>query len=68
MIDKKSLFTSKTFWGAAVAGLAAILSLFGRTIGQEEQSLLVDAILALMGAGGALWAVYGRIRAEKRIK
>lgn len=63
----KSLLTSKTFWGAAIAGLSAIAGLFGYTVVPEDQTALVDNVAGLGGVFGALLAIYGRVKASKKI-
>ncbi len=67
MSDFKTLFTSKTFWGALVAVLAGALSMFGYQIGPADQAELVNSVSGLAAAAGGLVAIYGRIVASKRI-
>jgi hypothetical protein len=67
MSEVKSLFSSKTFWGAFVAVLAGALSLFGYELAAADQAELVNAISGIAAAAGGLLAIYGRIVASKRI-
>jgi|GraSoiStandDraft_10_1057309.scaffolds.fasta_scaffold217746_2 threonine/homoserine efflux transporter RhtA len=67
MSEFKTLLSSKTFWGALVAVLASVLSLFGYQIGVAEQSELISIGTGFAGAAGGLFAIYGRIVASKRI-
>ena len=67
MSDVKTLFASKTFWGACVAVLAGALSLFGYQLAAEDQAELVNAVSGIGAAAGGLVAIYGRIVASKRI-
>ena len=67
MSEVKTLFSSKTFWGAFVAILASALSLFGYQTGAADQAELINTISSLAGAAGGLFAIYGRIVASKRI-
>ena len=67
MSDVKTLFSSKTIWGALVAVLAGALSLFGFQIGAADQTELINAASGLASAAGGLFAIYGRIVASKRI-
>ena len=66
----KSLFASKTFWGAltAIAGiLPTLLPLFGFSVSAEDSVGLVQQLGALIAAAGALFAIFGRIVASKKI-
>ena len=67
MPEFKTLLSSKTFWGALVAILASVLSLFGYQVGLSEQSELISIGTSVAGAVGGLFAIYGRIVASKRI-
>jgi len=67
MSEFKTLLSSKTFWGALVAVLASLLSLFGYQIGVAEQSELISIGTSIAGAAGGLFAIYGRVVASKRI-
>lgn len=74
MTETKSLFRSKTFWGAAVAVLGALAGLFGIDVtaaDQAELSSLTDQVFAawdsLAVIAGALLAIYGRVTARKTI-
>lgn len=66
-MDKK-WYQSKAVWGGLIAVLAAVAGAFGVDIGAEEQSLLADHALELVGAVGGVLAIYGRIKADGRIK
>lgn len=67
MIESKPWYLSKTVWGAGLAVLASLLHLSGVELGLEEQGALADGLVALFGALGALFAVYGRISARHAI-
>ncbi|HXV24168.1 MAG TPA: hypothetical protein VED46_07905 [Alphaproteobacteria bacterium] len=67
MSEFKTLFSSKTFWGAFVAILAGALSLFGYHLGEADQVELINSISGVAAAVGGLIAIYGRIVASKRI-
>jgi hypothetical protein len=41
---------------------------FGYVVSPDDQAMIVDAIVALVGIGGGAMAVYGRIRASKQVK
>ncbi len=67
MSEVKTLFSSKTFWGAFVAVLAGALPLLGYQIGAADQAELINSVSGLASAAGGLFAIYGRIVASKRI-
>ncbi len=67
MPEVKTLFTSKTFWGAFVAMLAGVLSIFGYHVSPGDQAELINSVSGIAGAAGGLFAIYGRIVASKRI-
>lgn len=68
MTDTKPIWTSKTFWGLVTAGVAAGLQQLGYTFTTGDQSDLIQYVTALVGAGGMLFAMYGRIVATKAVK
>ena len=67
MNDIKSWITSKTVWGGAIALLATAFQFFGFTLTGADQSALSDAIIQIAQAGGAIFAIYGRVVATKKI-
>ena len=67
MTDVKSLFASKTIWGAVIALLAGALSLLGYQLAPADQSELVNLVSGLAAAVGGGIAIYGRVVASKRI-
>jgi hypothetical protein len=62
MYDFKSLIESKTIWGAFLAVAATLAQLAGYDIGDTNG--LANEIVTI---AGALFAIYGRIVAVKRI-
>lgn len=58
----KNFLTSKTIWGAVLALAAAGAGLAGFDIGDAEG--WVADLVAMFGAG---FAIYGRVKAVKRI-
>jgi len=67
MTDFKSLFTSKTFWGAMISLASVIAGMFGYTIGAEDQVALADVVVSAGGIVGVVLTVWGRIVASKLI-
>ena len=63
----KSLLSSKTIWGALVAMFAGGLSLAGYSISAEDQALSLDLIAGAASTFGGAFAIYGRVKATKRI-
>lgn len=67
MSTTKALLASRTFWGAVVAGLSGLLSLWGRDIAPADQAELVETAATLAAMAGSIVAVWGRVTASKRI-
>lgn len=65
--ETKSILLSKTFWGAILAGVSALFGVFGVEISGAEQAILVDSVATVGAVLGTVTAIYGRLRAEKRI-
>lgn len=67
MEDKKSLFASKTFWGAILAGGSALLGIFGVEVSEGEKNAILEGATAVGAVVGTLVAIWGRFKASKRI-
>lgn len=67
MNDEKSWYTSKTVIGSVVAILALIAGAFGYDVDAESQEQITLAVINLIGVGGGLVAIYGRVKAVKKI-
>ena len=69
-METKSLFASKTVWGALLAGasslLPVVLKLAGadKYVSAEEVTALAQQAMVL---GGSALAIYGRVKATKRL-
>jgi len=64
----KRWYQSTSIWGSVVAGLSLATAKFlGGPINELDQAALVETLIAIAGGVGVLWAVYGRVRATKRI-
>jgi len=68
MEDTKPWYFSRTVWGALIAIAASIGSAFGIMLGVVEQATLTDAILQIVGAVGAVVALYGRLSARQVLR
>jgi len=68
MNESKKWYQSKSVWGGMVSLLAVLLGVFGYSIGGGDQSSLVDALTLLGGAVGSIVAIYGRVKASKRVE
>ncbi len=63
----KGLLASRTFWGAVISVVCKLLAVLGYNVTDgDEQQLVAVAMLAVSGIGDFL-AVYGRVKATKRI-
>lgn len=67
MEEVKSLFASKTFWGALVALVGGIGAIFGYTIAPADQTALITDLSGVASAIGSVIAIYGRAVASKKI-
>ena len=67
MVEEKNWYLSKTIWGALLAVVASILSTLGITIDTAAQNDLAGALIQLIGALGAMTAIYGRLSATEII-
>jgi len=68
----KSWLVSKTIWGAVIVLVSTALKTFGvGDIPAAEQAALTDSIMGLVTTVGqfvgAVIAIYGRVKAEKKI-
>ena len=67
----KNLIASRTFWGAIVAIGGAAAGFFGHEIDAATQAVITDQAAATGGAIatviGGLLAIWGRIKASKKI-
>jgi len=64
MNDEKSWYTSKTVIGAVIAILSLIAGAFGYDVDAAGQEQITVAVLGIAGAG---MAIYGRVKAVKKI-
>ncbi len=60
-MEKKSIFLSKTFWGAVLVLISQICDIIGVKVSVVG---LENDIVAILGA---IMAIYGRIKARKEI-
>lgn len=67
LTDTKSPFSSLTIGGIIVAVLPTIFGLFGFNLDADTASALARTVDLGLTFGGAAVAIYGRIRATKRI-
>ena len=67
MTDEKKWYQSKSVWGGIVTVLALALTAFGYGIGADDQAALVDYAVSIGGAIGGLIAIYGRVKASKKV-
>lgn len=64
----KSIFESKTFWGAVLAVAGSIAGMLGYTFGAAEQQAVVEIVSTMVSTIGSGLAIYGRVVATKAIK
>ena len=63
MVEEKNWYASRTIWGGIIAALASVFGGFGLSIDTGSQAELTDAAIQLVGAIGAVVAIYGRLNA-----
>jgi hypothetical protein len=70
-IETKPFYASMGIWGGAIAGASVLFGFFGVTIDAETQRVIATEAVALITAAGtvigSVLAIWGRIRAVKRI-
>lgn len=68
-METKSIFLSKTVWGAVIAASPAILALFGYRVSDSAAftSGAEDVVNSVVTLVGAAVAVYGRLVATKNL-
>jgi uncharacterized membrane protein len=64
-MDTKSIFASRTFWGAVITVIAGLL-LPHLGVKLDSDNALAIADQCAIAAGAAL-AIYGRVKATKRV-
>lgn len=67
MEENKAWWQSKAVWGGLVALGSAVAGAFGIYVGGATQEEIVNYIAVGAGAVGGLAAIYGRLKAEKKI-
>ena len=67
MTDVKGFFESKTVWGGLIAFGAGIAGLLGYAVADADAEQIVAYITGGASIVGALYAIYGRIVASKKI-
>lgn len=68
MYGVKSFFASKTIWGGLVVLLATAANFAGYTIPDADQAQLIEIASNVAALIGALVAIWGRVRATKKIE
>ena len=63
----KSIFSSVTVWGAVLAGLSPWFAKLGLAVDPSMAPEMVGITQAAMAAIGGALAIYGRMRADKRV-
>lgn len=67
-METKKWYESITIWGGVVAiGSAVANAAFGVYIDEQTQNEIAQNIMTVVGAIGGIAAIYGRLKAEKKI-
>ncbi len=67
MIEEKAWYESKTIWGSLVSVCAALIATLGVDIDAGMQQAIAESMVQMLGAIGALYAIYGRLSATQVI-
>ena len=67
MVEEKQWYQSKTIWGSILAVGASLMGTMGVSIDSSVQSDMADSIIQMIGAVGAMTAIYGRLSATEII-
>ncbi|MEL7428727.1 MAG: hypothetical protein AAFN43_01885 [Pseudomonadota bacterium] len=67
MTQEKQWYQSKTIWGALIAVASSLTGAFGISLDSAAQGDMADALVQLVGALGALLAIFGRLSATRMI-
>ncbi|MCO6186680.1 hypothetical protein [Rhizobium sp. L1K21] len=67
MDDLKLWYQSRTVWGALIAILASVAQMGGVHVDTSTQGDIAANLVSLSGALGGLIAIYGRVKANKRL-
>lgn len=65
--EAKSPLQSNGVWGGIIAVVAGLAGLFGYSITEADQATLTQAVLSAFSTVGGLYAIWGRMRATKKI-
>lgn len=65
MVEEKPWYLSKTIWGSLISVAAALAATLGIAIDAESQTAIAEAVVQIVGAAGALLAIYGRLTATR---
>ena len=63
----KSIFASRTFWGAIIALAGGLGGLFGYQFAPEDQANLIETVSGIATLIGGVVAIWGRVKATKAI-
>ena len=67
MVEEKPWYMSKTIWGSLVSVAAALAGALGIAVDTGSQQAIAEAAVQIVGAAGALVAIYGRLGATRII-
>ena len=66
-MESKAWWQSKGVWGGVIAMLCGIANGFGIEIGLDDQMVLSETVVTMIGGLGGLLAIYGRVKAKSSI-
>lgn len=66
--ENEKWYESRGVWGGIVGLVAMAGGYFGYQVSPDDQEALVVLIMGLAGSVGSATAIYGRIKASKKIE
>lgn len=66
-METKAWWASRTIIGAVITLISVILQAMGFNLTANDQATLLDIVVTVLGVGGSILAIYGRVKASKGI-
>ena len=67
MTHEKHWYESKTIWGSLIAVASSLTGTLGLSLDTGSQEEMAEAAVGLVGAMGAIVAIFGRVSATRTI-
>jgi hypothetical protein len=67
-VEVKKWWQSKAVWGGLIAVGSAVAGAFGIVVDEPTQEQIAEYAVVIAGAVGGLLAIYGRLKADKKLR